>query len=469
MLVHSLFDFNLQVPSTALLFLLICAIASVAGGQIHKKERMPAEPDIASMTAYQSLEVPTIMTERMMTEKTESAMGSCGFASHSTIRAKLPQSRPSGRRVHRPRRVPVALSALLVLAGWLGAAQAAEPVIGTQGGSLNDKRQEADRNGAAAGSTRQPGSRGDRAEPNSSGGDYVLEPTDVIEVHIEDAPELSKKFAISSTGTISMEYLKTIMVGGKTCQEVEAAIADGLRGRYLRDPHVTVTVLQSNSRSYYIQGAVRAPGVYVVAGRPTLMKLLTIAGGLADNHGSTAFIIREIKNRQSIGSPASFDAPSGTDPDAAQPLTDRADNRPKYDLMKTNINGLFRGDFSQDLPVQPGDIINIPQTDVFFVAGEVRKPGSFPLKDGTTLQQAISMAEGTTFKAATGDARIFRDDPGGKRAEIRVDVGAVMRGKTEDLPILANDIIVVPNSRTRSAIQIMLQGFGASALRVPVP
>jgi hypothetical protein len=199
------------------------------------------------------------------------------------------------------------------------------------------------------------------------------------------------------------------------------------------------------------------------------MKLLTIAGGLAENHGSTAFIIREIKGRQGMGSATGPDLSPGTGADASQPVTAQAEDKPKYDLMKTNINGLFRGDFSQDLPVQPGDIINIPQTDVFFVTGEVRKPGSFPLKDGTTLQQAISMAEGTTFKAATGDALIFRDDPGGKRAEIRVDVGAVMRGKREDVPILANDIIVVPNSRTRSALQIVLQGFGASALRVPVP
>jgi hypothetical protein len=48
-------------------------------------------------------------------------------------------------------------------------------------------------------------------------------------------------------------------------------------------------------------------------------------------------------------------------------------------------------------------------------------------------------------------------------------VGAVMRGKREDIPILANDIIMVPDSRTRSALQILLQGFGTSALRVPVP
>ena len=41
--------------------------------------------------------------------------------------------------------------------------------------------------------------------------------------------------------------------------------------------------------------------------------------------------------------------------------------------------------------LEPGDTVNIPPTDVFFVAGEVNQPGSFPLKDGTTLRQAISL------------------------------------------------------------------------------
>ena len=336
-------------------------------------------------------------------------------------------------------------------------------------GSCPRGQQDAERGNGHGAALNPPGGKTDRAENSiPSGGDYVLGSTDVIEIHIEDAPELSKKFTVGSDGTIAMVYLKAVRVGGKTCREVEKEIAAGLRGRYLRDPHVTVTVLQSNSRSYYVQGAVHSPGMYVVAGNPTLMKLITIAGGLADNHGSTAYIIREI--RESRGNHGMGSDPSGqSGSEVSQASSAAGGDKPKYDLLKTNINSLFLGDFSQDMAIQPGDIINIPQTDLFFVAGAVRKPGPFPLKDGTTLQQAISMAEGTTFKAASGDTIIFRDDPRGKRIEIKVDVGAVMRGKRDDIPILANDIIMVPDSRTRSALQIILQGFGTSALRVPVP
>jgi len=348
--------------------------------------------------------------------------------------------------------------------------------VAAERGQSAQQQPSAERAPGRGGSGNQQGNQGDRGEAIPSGGDYVLEPTDVIEVHIEDAPELSKKFTIGSDGMIPMEYLRTVVVGGKTCQQVEKTIADGLRGRYLRDPHVTVTVLQSNSRSYYIQGAVHVPGVYVIPGHPTLMRLITIAGGLADNHGSTAFIIREVRTDKEETATAEKPEPAKdpvaaveSKPDPSQASSATSSDKPRYDLLKTNINGLFRGDFSQDMAIQPGDIINIPQSDVFFVAGEVRKPGPFPLKDGTTLQQAISMAEGTTFKAATGSTVIFRDDARGKRSEIKVDVGAVMRGKSADIPILANDIIVVPNSPARSTLLIMLQGFGASAMHLPIP
>ena len=114
--------------------------------------------------------------------------------------------------------------------------------------------------------------------------------------------------------------------------------------------------------------------------------------------------------------------------------------------------------------------MNIPPSDVFFVAGEVNKPGSFVLKDGTSLRQAVSLAQGTTMNAAGDRAVIFREGPTGKREELKVDVAAVMSGKKPDVPILANDIVMVPNSRMKSVGNAMLKAFGLSTLgRFPAP
>jgi polysaccharide export outer membrane protein len=277
--------------------------------------------------------------------------------------------------------------------------------------------------------------------------DYKIGARDVIEIQVEDAPELSGTFRVSAAGTITMHFIGRLEAVGLTPEELAGKIADRLRGRYLKDPRVTVTVKQYNSRSFFIQGAVRNPNVYYLEGRVSLLNLITVAGGLTDNHGSTAFIIRQAKT-------------------AADPS---AESEPEPQLIKVNIAGLLKGRFDQNVTLEPGDIVNIPAIDVFFVGGEVRKPGSFPLKDGTTLRQAISMAEGTTIRAALDRGVIFREDPSsGKRQEIRVDIGAIMSGKKEDINLMANDIIIVPNSRAKSVGAALLTAFGiGAATRLP--
>ncbi|HVF90214.1 MAG TPA: polysaccharide biosynthesis/export family protein, partial [Blastocatellia bacterium] len=209
--------------------------------------------------------------------------------------------------------------------------------------------------------------------------DYRLGVSDVIEVQVEDAKELSGTFRISSNGTFLMPYLGRIKAGRKTPEEVGRLIADGLRGRYLKEPVVRVLVTQYNSRSFFIQGAVRNPGVYQIEGRPSILKLITIAGGLADNHGSAAFIIRE--RRPPDGDEGGAPAEKEDQGSRALDLTG-AEN---YSMIHVNISGLLKGRFNENVFVEAGDIINIPPSDVFFIAGEVRAPGSFPLKEGTTL------------------------------------------------------------------------------------
>jgi polysaccharide biosynthesis/export protein len=286
--------------------------------------------------------------------------------------------------------------------------------------------------------------------------DYFIGPGDVIVVKVDKADELSQSFQVSAKGTILMNYLGSLSVVDKTPLQVQAVIADSLRGRYLRNPYVTVTVTQYNSRTFFIQGAVRSPGVYQVRGRPSLLTLITLAGGLDKDHGSTAYVMRKLSGDElSEGGKAAI-APAGAE--TADHQTAGASDR--YEMLKANIEGLLKGNLAQNLDIQPGDIVNIPPSDVFFVAGEVRRPGSFTLKQGTTLRQAISLAEGTTFKASTGKGIIFREDPtSGKRQEIPVDIGAVMKGKKQaDLTILANDVIVVPNSTFKSLSSIVLNG-----------
>lgn len=292
----------------------------------------------------------------------------------------------------------------------------------------------------------------------TSASDYHIGPNDVIEIRIDKAPEISGMFRVNSAGTILVNYLGRVNTLNKTPDELAKIIADGLRDEYLKDPHVIVEVKQYNSRAFFIQGSVRNPGVYHIESAPSLMKLIIIAGGLGETHGSTAFIIREIKPD---------DSQAEEEETQVAPKADAStEGKAKYELIKRNINGLFKGVFDQDLVIEPGDVVNIPPSEVFFVAGEVKAPGSFPLKEGTTVRQALSLAQGTTANASLGNGIIFREDPvSGKRQEIAVDISDIMKGKKEDVPILPNDTVIVPNSRLKSVRNALLTGFGFGMVR----
>jgi polysaccharide export outer membrane protein len=317
--------------------------------------------------------------------------------------------------------------------------------------------------------------------------DYRIGVGDVIDVQIEDADELSGNFRVTASGTFLMHYLGRITAQNKTTEELSKFIADGLRGRYIYDPRVTVVVKQYNSRSFFIQGAVQNAGVYQIEGRPNLLELITLAGGLQSNHGSTAFIIRKTKT-SAANKDAAQDAATSTNnaenkdqksQDNGQTTASneggkaggegaRPTDPPQYTMSTASVNGLLKGRFEQNMILEPGDIVNIPSTEVFFVGGDVKAPGSFPLKEGTTLRQALALAQGRTF-TASGKGIVFREVPStGKREEIQVDFGAVETGKNEDLAILPNDIVMVPNSKLKKMAAPVLSAFAVNSVLLPM-
>jgi len=307
-------------------------------------------------------------------------------------------------------------------------------------------------------------------EPNASQNiivetdqDYRIGPRDVIEVRIDDATELSGTYQVNADGTFLMPYLKRVKAQDRTPEELSTFIADGLRGRYLKDPQVLVGVKQYFSRTFFIQGAVKKPGVYQMEGHPSLLKLINVAGGLAENYGSTAFIIREVKKGETSA------AATNGEPKQGSPVVSKTpgpgdETLPEYTLKTVNISGLYRGRFEQNTYVEPGDIVNIPEADVFFVAGEVKAPGKFTLSEGTTLRHAIALSQGPTSNAKLGSGVIFRQDAAtGKRLEIPIDIGAVMKGKKEDVMIMANDMVILPNSTAKSVSNAILRALGLGA------
>lgn len=293
--------------------------------------------------------------------------------------------------------------------------------------------------------------------------DYRLAPGDTIDIFVEDATELSQSYRLTAVGSFEMPFLGMIKAQGKTIQELTRQITDSLREQdYLKKPVVRVNIKQYSGQIFFIQGAVRAPGMFQLEGRPSLLRLISLAGGLQENYGPQALILRPVKKQADTLN-------ANTAPTTNTAASNAAAND-DYELIKVALTPIMQqGNTEKNVRLEPGDIVNIPPAKTFYVAGEVHAPGPFVLKEGTTLRQAISMAQGTTFKAAVQRGVIFRSDPEtGRQQEIPVDVGAVMDGKKSDIAILANDVIIVPNSRMKSVSSALLNAFGTSTARLPI-
>ena len=180
---------------------------------------------------------------------------------------------------------------------------------------------------------------------------------------------------------------------------------------------------QKNESHVFITGAVRKSGLYKLEGRLTVLQLIQAAGGPTDNNISTAIILRESQSLEGTQQKRIF----------------------------VDLSSLAKGIITDDAYLQPGDIVLVQSIRVFYVSGEVNAPGSFPYKEGMTLRQAISLAQGTTYNAVRDGVRIIRDyATGEKRQEIIVDLDEVMKGKKEDVGIEIGDIIIVPSSRSKT-------------------
>ena len=106
---------------------------------------------------------------------------------------------------------------------------------------------------------------------------YLLGPGDQLRVIVFGQQDLSGDFEIDGTGLLSLPLIGKIRVGGNTLAEAESTIIKELKPDYLKDPHVSLQVL--NYRPFYIIGEVQAPGSYPYVNGMTVLEAVAIAGG----------------------------------------------------------------------------------------------------------------------------------------------------------------------------------------------
>ena len=122
---------------------------------------------------------------------------------------------------------------------------------------------------------------------------YRLGSGDVVSIRVLGEEDLKReKIRLSDAGTISFPIIGEIRVLGKRVAELEALIADGLRGKYLLNPVVSVTI--EEYRPFFVNGQVEKSGAYPYQPGLTIRKAVSLAGGFKERASKEKiFVIRE--------------------------------------------------------------------------------------------------------------------------------------------------------------------------------
>ncbi len=253
-----------------------------------------------------------------------------------------------------------------------------------------------------------------RRTASPGGGEYRIGVGDKIEIGVFGHEDLAKVVEVRSDGTINYPLIGDIRVMGKTVAEIDAEITRVLGKDYLVDPQVSVDVREYQSQWVTIIGEVRTPGKYVLKRNMRVIDVLAEAGGATKEAGSQILITRQNQD----GPPR-------------QIALDR--NRLlSQDNQETNI------------PLQHGDILAVGERDLFYIRGEVARPGPYQFEGGLTILRAISYAGGFSQFANRKQVDILRAGANGVQEKISVNLKAIEEGKKMDLPLRPGDTVIVP-------------------------
>lgn len=114
---------------------------------------------------------------------------------------------------------------------------------------------------------------------------YRLGPADKVRIITFGEPSLTGEFVVSGSGTVSLPLISEVKAQGLTTAELQTEIEAALKNGYLKDPKVSVEVL--NYRPFYILGEVTKPGEYPYTNGLTVLNAVATANGFtyrADTH-----------------------------------------------------------------------------------------------------------------------------------------------------------------------------------------
>ena len=250
--------------------------------------------------------------------------------------------------------------------------------------------------------------------------EYQIGAKDLLEISVFEVPELNITVRVSENGMVSLPLLGEIKAEGLNRADLEKQIAARLEKNYLKNAQVTIFIKEFESKKISVMGAVRDPGMHDLIGRQSLLQIISVAGGLSEQASDTVIIFRQFKNA------------------------------PSQSLIIKLDDVLLKADPKYNIPIFPGDIINVPGSQFLdiYIFGQVKNPGAVRMKKGSdevTLLRAIAQAGGFTDRARRGKVQVTRTE-NGTETKIYVDVKEILGGGRKDFVLQAFDVVFVPES-----------------------
>jgi polysaccharide export outer membrane protein len=250
----------------------------------------------------------------------------------------------------------------------------------------------------------QPAAKGDA--------NFVIGPNDKIRVTVWNHANISGEYTIERDGSFTFPLIGRVDATGMTVVMLEQELRRQLMNGFYKDPQVTAALVENRSSKIFLVGELRTPGAYPITGEVTLIEALAKAGSTGPEAADHALIIRS---------------------DRAQgPVMPGQDASAK--VTRIDLRELGTGRLSADAMVHEGDTVYVPRAANIYIYGEVRRPGSYPIGQATTVRQALSLAGGVSDFGAVNRLKILRIVDGAE---------TTLKARLDDL-LKPGDTLIVP-------------------------
>jgi polysaccharide biosynthesis/export protein len=242
-------------------------------------------------------------------------------------------------------------------------------------------------------------------------GEILIGAGDLLQISVFEAKELDKTVRVSSRGFVSLPLVGEVQISGLTAIEAEEEIEDMYKSRFIKDPHVSIFVEEQISQRITLVGQFKNPGTYDYLSSQRLLDVIALGGGLSERAGQ---IVQVRRTRYMQGEPNTF----------------------IVDLDRL----IKKGNVELNIRLNGGDVLFIPEAGVFFVDGAVRRPGSYPIKHQTVVQEGLVEAGGFESSAKKDKIKLVRVTENGEREIIDLDLN---EKSSIEMPLKDRDILIV--------------------------